>query len=343
MNSSGLVVEHSSGSLDEEKCLFFDNGDGFGDEGAAGEMIVEPGNSDDQYLPEDENLNETTLLSNEEEGFALDPIDSLDIAANRRKKGKRRLLIDPVKEISSKTMHKQLTSFVDTLMVLDLAPPTQKLMMWKKRGGVDTLLSTATQDLIHDELKMLFSKCFLTTDFKLTKLIQKESVWGDQNIPEPSVMEEPNSHRELGQPKVWKNVIDESMGSFQEDFNMNINSEQDILETIFPAAEGSSSMNASLAQENFPTELESSDRKQNIEAEKWNQRLFQTLNELREFTRMGIQSFSLIELCKDSNRKQAAAKFYTFLILKKHGAIELNQSVPYADITATVGPKFHKM
>lgn len=50
-------------------------------------------------------------------------------------------------------MHKQLTSFVDTLMVLDLAPPTQRLMMWKKRGGVDTLLSTATQHLIHDELK----------------------------------------------------------------------------------------------------------------------------------------------------------------------------------------------
>lgn len=39
MNSSGLVVEHSSGSFAEEKSLFFDNGDGFGDEGAAGEMI----------------------------------------------------------------------------------------------------------------------------------------------------------------------------------------------------------------------------------------------------------------------------------------------------------------
>lgn len=50
-------------------------------------------------------------------------------------------------------MRKQLTSFVDTLMVLDLAPPTQRLMMWKKKGRVDTLLSTTTQDLIHDELK----------------------------------------------------------------------------------------------------------------------------------------------------------------------------------------------
>ncbi|XP_021050534.1 double-strand-break repair protein rad21-like protein 1 [Mus pahari] len=376
MNSSGLVVEHSSGSIAEEKSLFFDNGDGFGDEGAAGEMIdnllqdestfleeaylnkevslppelpssimVEPGNSDDQCIPEDEEINEITLVSNEEEGFTLDPIDGLDIADRRRRK-KRRLLVDPVKEISSKAMHRQLTSFMDTLMVLDLAPPTQRLMMWKKRGGVDMLLSTATQDLINDELKMLFTKCFLFSDYKLAKLTQKESVRREaesQHIVEPSVMEEPNSHSELGQPQDWKDVTDESVGSFQENINVNINSEQDILGIISPAVEGLSSMNASLAQENYPAELESSGSKQNTEAEKWNQRLFQTLNVLQEFNKMGMQSFSLKKLCRNSDRKQAAAKFYTLLILKKHRAIELSQSVPYADIIATVGPMFYKM
>lgn len=70
------------------------------------------------------------------------------------------MLVDPVKEISSKAMHRQLASFMDTLMVLDLAPPTQRLMMWKKRGGVDMLLSTATQDLINDELKMVIASIF---------------------------------------------------------------------------------------------------------------------------------------------------------------------------------------
>ncbi|XP_041526423.1 double-strand-break repair protein rad21-like protein 1 [Microtus oregoni] len=373
MNSSGLVVEHSSGSLIEEKSLFFDNGDGFGDEGAAGEMIdnllqdentlledinsnketslppelpssiiVEPGNSDDQCLPEDEKVDETTS-SDEEERLTLDPIDGLvrDIA-ERRKNKKRRLLIDPVKEISSKTMHKQLTSFVDTLMVLDLAPPTQRLMMWKKRGGVDTLLSTATQDLIHDELKKLFARCFLSSDLKL---IQKESVRkevGTKNILEPSVTEEPSSHRDLDQLQVWNDVTDGSTGSFQQDITMNINSE-DIFDMASPAAKRLSSMNASLAQENCPVELESSVSKQNTEAEKWNQQLFQTLNELREYKKMGMQSFSLIKLCRNCDRKQTAAKFYTFLILKKHRVIELSQSVPYADIIVTVGPMFHKM
>lgn len=40
-------------------------------------LLVEPGNSDDHYIPEDEKINEITLISNEEEGFTLDPIDGL--------------------------------------------------------------------------------------------------------------------------------------------------------------------------------------------------------------------------------------------------------------------------
>ncbi|XP_047397096.1 double-strand-break repair protein rad21-like protein 1 [Sciurus carolinensis] len=378
LNSSGPLVEHSSGSLIGEKSLFYDSGDGFGDEGAAGEMIdnllqddenilledmplnrevslppepphatvVEPDNPDDMCLPENEKMDETTLLSNEEEGFTLDPIDISDIAEKRKSK-KRKLLIDPVKEISSKTMHKQLTSFMDTLMVLELAPPTQRLMMWKKRGGVDTLLSTAAQDLIHAELKMLFTKCFLSSGFKLgRKLIQKESVRGDvgnQNTVEVSMMEEPNSQKELIQPQTWKDVIGESKGNSHEDTNKNINSEQDLMEMISSNAEESPLMTAFLTQETFPVELESLGNEQNIEAERWNRRLLQMLNSLRESNKMGMQSFSLMKLCRNSDRKRTAAKFYGFLVLKKQQAIELNQSAPYADIIATVGPMFHKL
>lgn len=43
-------------------------------------LLVEPGNSDDQSLPEDEKVDET--LSNEEEGFTLDPIDGLGKRSN---------------------------------------------------------------------------------------------------------------------------------------------------------------------------------------------------------------------------------------------------------------------
>ncbi|KAK2494245.1 hypothetical protein MC885_017384, partial [Smutsia gigantea] len=307
----GSFVEHSSGSLSEEKSLFCDHGDGFGDEGAAGEMIVELENPDGICLPDSEKMDETTL-SNEEEGFTLDPIDASDIAEKRKGK-KRKLLTDPVKDISIKITYEQLTSFEDTLMVLELAPPTPRLMMWKKKGGVDTLLLTPAQALTHTELKMLFTEYFLSSGFKHgRKLIQKESVreeMGSKNIVETSVIEEPNSQQELNQPKTWKDVIDGSKCSSHEDTNKNVNSE-DIVEIVSLAAEKSSSMNTILTQEmeSHPLELESN--------------------------KMGRQYFSLMKLCRYSSRKQTAAKLYSFLVLKKQRAIELSQSAPYADIIA---------
>lgn len=57
----------------------------------------------------------------------------------------------------------------------------------------------------------------------------------------------------------------------------------------------------------------------------------------------GADSVSLLELCRNNNRKQAAAKFYSFLVLKKQQAIEVTQAAPYSDIIATAGPKFHQI
>ncbi|KAM8919635.1 double-strand-break repair protein rad21-like protein 1 isoform 2-T2 [Lycaon pictus] len=342
LNSSGPLAEHSSGSLIGEKSLLYDSGDGFGDEGAAGEMI-------DNLLQDDQNILLEDMHLSREICLPPEPPETIADIAEKRKGKKRKLLIDPVKEISSKIMHKQLTCFTDTLMVLELAPPTQRLMMWKKKGGVDTLLSTAAQDLTHAELKMLFTKCFLSSGFKLgRKWIQKESVReevGSENIIETSKMEEPNSQQDLNQSKTWKDVINGSKCSSHEDINKNFNSEQVIVELVSSAAEESSLMNAMLAQEieNCPVELESSGNEQSIDTERWNRRILQMLNSLRESNRMGMQYFSLMKLCRNSDRKQAAAKFYSFLVLKKQQAIELSQSAPYADIIATVGPMFYEM
>ncbi|XP_055122111.2 double-strand-break repair protein rad21-like protein 1 isoform X6 [Symphalangus syndactylus] len=342
LNSSGPLIEHSSGSLTGERSLFYDSGDGFGDEGAAGEMI-------DNLLQDDQNILLEDMHLNREISLPPEPPNSLADIAEKRKGKKRRLLIDPVKELSGKVIHKQLTSFVDTLMVLELAPPTRRLMMWKKRGGVDTLLSTAAQDLIHAELKMLFTKCFLSSGFKLgRKMIQKESVReevGNQNIVETSMMQEPNSQQELSKPQTWKDVIGGSQHSSHEDTNKNINSEQDIVEMVSLVAEESPLTNDLFVQEieYSPVELESLRNEENIETERWNRRILQMLNRLRESNKMGMQSFSLMKLCRNNDRKQAAAKFYSFLVLKKQRAIELSQSAPYADIIATMGPMFYNI
>ncbi|KAM5305117.1 double-strand-break repair protein rad21-like protein 1 [Glossophaga mutica] len=339
LNSSGAVIEYSSGSLNGEKSMLYDSGDGFGDEGATGEMIDNLLQDDETVLLEDMHLNREISLPPE-------PPDNIVDIAWKRKSKKRKLLIDPVKEISSKIMHKQLTSFADTLMVLELAPPTQRLMMWKKKGGVDTLLSTATQDLTHAELRMLFKKCFLSSGFKLgRKLMRKESISEEMrggNILETSMMKDPNSQQELSQPKTWKDAINGSNCSSHEDTNKNISSEQDVVSL---AAEEYSLVNAISVPEieNCPVELESLGSEQNGEGERWNQRIRQMLNALQESSKTGMKRFSLMTLCRNSDRKQAAARFYSFLVLKKHRAIELSQSAPYADIIATVGPMFHKI
>ncbi|RXN24590.1 double-strand-break repair rad21-like protein [Labeo rohita] len=81
---------------------------------------------------------------------------------------------------------------------------------------------------------------------------------------------------------------------------------------------------------------------QDQEERRWNKRTQQMLHGLqRVVAKTGAQSISLLELCRNNNKKQAAAKFYSFLVLKKQQAIELTQTEPYSDIVATPGPRFH--
>lgn len=48
----------------------------------------------------------------------------------------------------------------------------------------------------------------------------------------------------------------------------------------------------------------------------------------------------LTMLKKNQSRKQAAAMFYTCLVLKKHSMVDVNQEEPYADIMLSRGSNF---
>ncbi|XP_043844771.1 double-strand-break repair protein rad21-like protein 1 [Dromiciops gliroides] len=389
-HNSTILAGNSFASLLEEKSVLYDSGDGFGDEGTAGDMIdnllkddhnilledfnldrdislppeplestesiVEASGSESVHPPDSQQMNGTMLMTNEEE-FALDPIDPQDIAQGRKSKRKKKLLIDPVKEISSNTMHKQLSNFMDTLTVLELAPPTRRLMMWKETGGVDTLLSSATQFLINPELKMLFRRRFQSSGYKRRrKTLQKRSEMEEtrnNDLLETPMMEEPCNLKELTHTTMRKDGTEDlpltkSKSGRHEDINENAGTVQEATEMVSSNTEKSLSMNDYLGKEiencqiNLENE-ESLDNDQITEEKKWNQRTLQMLDYLRHSNKMGVQSFSLMKLCRNSDQKQAAAKFYSFLVLKKQRAIELSQSAPYADIIATVGPMFHQI
>ena len=83
----------------------------------------------------------TTLLHNEEESFALAPVEASAMKGPFRTKRKRKLIVDEVKAISGKEMKGQLSDTGDIVPTFDLAPPTKRLMHWKETGGVEKLFA----------------------------------------------------------------------------------------------------------------------------------------------------------------------------------------------------------
>merc|ERR1719189_2568754 len=84
---------------------------------------------------------QTTLLHNEEESFALAPVDASALRGTVRTKRKRKLIVDEVKAIAGEEMKAQLSDTQDIITTLDLAPPTKRLMHWKETGGVEKLFA----------------------------------------------------------------------------------------------------------------------------------------------------------------------------------------------------------
>ncbi|VDO04295.1 unnamed protein product [Rodentolepis nana] len=54
----------------------------------------------------------------------------------------------------------------------------------------------------------------------------------------------------------------------------------------------------------------------------------------------GESGISLLKMCEGNNKKQAASKFYTMLLLRKQGSVRLFQDGPYTDIRVCRGPVF---
>uniref|UniRef100_A0A182QG97 Rad21/Rec8-like protein N-terminal domain-containing protein n=1 Tax=Anopheles farauti TaxID=69004 RepID=A0A182QG97_9DIPT len=96
---------------------------------------------------DDDHPDQTTLLNNEEESFALAPVDATALKGTTKSKRKRKLIVDEVKNISGEEMKSQLANTSDIVTTLDLAPPTKRLMYWKETGGVEKLFALPSRDI----------------------------------------------------------------------------------------------------------------------------------------------------------------------------------------------------
>ncbi|CAN9492999.1 unnamed protein product [Ophioblennius macclurei] len=349
---------------------------------------------------------QTNLVHNEEETFALEPID-ITVKETKAKR-KRKLIVDSVKELDSKTIRAQLSDYSDIVTTLDLAPPTKKLMMWKETGGVEKLFSLPAQPLWNARLLKMFTRCLtplvpdelrkrrkggeadsldeFLKDLENPEVPRDEAAAHQQrDVLDQTVMEDggagavegsrtalddaamppppPSSQRGLkrkaqdAEPALPMGALDQLQQQETDASAAAAASQQ--LETagveLPPAEENSATISQLmeldlLADKDKKKNDDDSDEEeeevqggdQDQEERRWNKRTQQMLHGLqRVMAKTGAQSVRLLDLCRNNNRKQAAAKFYSFLVLKKQQAVELVQEEPYSDIVATAGPRFH--
>ena len=77
-------------------------------------------------------MDQSTLLQNEDETFALAPVDASAYKGITKTKRKRKLIVDEVKNISGEEMKAQLANTSDIVTTLDLAPPTKRYLYFNK-------------------------------------------------------------------------------------------------------------------------------------------------------------------------------------------------------------------
>ncbi|TDH03924.1 hypothetical protein EPR50_G00147060 [Perca flavescens] len=419
-------MENNEGGMLVDKLLSNEDGGGiFDDPPAIAESVMMPqdhGDDDDDFdalsagAPDSpdsgpteplpamaDQTKQTTLVHNEEETFALEPID-ITVKETKAKR-KRKLIVDSVKELDSKTIRAQLSDYSDIVTTLDLAPPTKKLMMWKETGGVEKLFSLPAQPLWNARLLKMFTRCLTplvpdelrkrrkggeadSLDEFLKDLenpeVPREETAGHQqrDIMDQTIMEEA-SVLQTSVVEGSRTMLDESAmppPSSQPSLKRKAQDTEPALpmgaldQQQQPQGSGASDVSQQLETSNvdLPPEettnisqmieldlLGDKDKKKNDgdsdeeeeegqggdqdqEERRWNKRTQQMLHGLqRVMAKTGAQSVGLLDLCRNNNKKQAAAKFYSFLVLKKQQAVELVQEEPYSDIVATPGPRFH--
>lgn len=152
------------------------------------ELNQQPGTSKD-LLSDLNDPDKTTLVHNEEESFALAPVDASALKGVTKAKRKRKLIIDEVKNISGEEMKAQLANTTDIITSLDLAPPTKRLMNWKETGGVEKLFTLPSRLLparvlskIY-QMNLIFTASIVEEDF--STLGPAEILAIDSSVLEP--------------------------------------------------------------------------------------------------------------------------------------------------------------
>ncbi|XP_075958829.1 double-strand-break repair protein rad21-like protein 1 [Anarhichas minor] len=371
---------HQNGLLDMSFQSFGQHGDDFGDENRGLDLLdfltissdnaestdfvlEEPHNEhpeissldhqpdSDRTAMETPTLNQTTLLTNEGEAFALEPVTVTPNSERKRGKRKRKLIVDQTKELTNDCIRGQLLDDSDLVAPLDMAPPTLQLMQWKESGGVDKLFTQPCSSVAAPHVKKLFAKSI----FQVKSYVVREEVevmrqdgqdvqrgtstltTGNVSVVDSSIDPERTHNTELTDLDRMNDNLPENYSELAQDDNSSEFSHPEL-----PSEDSMFVHPSHVQQETQSTSLHTQSMldSQDFEERMITRRTRKLLNILKSQSN-SVASFSLKALCERGTRSQAATTFFCLLILNKQKALHLHQRAPYEDITATPGPNFY--
>ncbi|XP_024149457.1 double-strand-break repair protein rad21-like protein 1 isoform X2 [Oryzias melastigma] len=293
---------------------------------------------------------QSTLLADMEVAFALEPVAMTPNSEKRVGKRKRKLLVDQAKDLSNNFIRKQLSDFSDLVAALDMAPPTVQLMYWKESGSVNKLFSQPCSAVLGPQINQLFVKNSLNQSYSKPrgeveemrqdgeKIQSDRSSLSSDNSVRDSWINPDNTRTELT-PLHDTNHNQEGHSELLHDRNLS-----ELTHLDLPSEDSMFVHPSHVEQESQSTSLLSQSMlsSQDFEEKRITKRAQKLLYALK--SQSGSDpTFSLRSLCEGSTRAQAAAIFFSFLVLRKQHALHLHQSAPYKDVLATPGPTYHSL
>ncbi|XP_063690474.1 double-strand-break repair protein rad21 homolog A-like [Bolinopsis microptera] len=276
--------------------------------------------------------------------FLLEPI--MDTSDYTRTRKKRKLVIDQEKQLSSDFIRRELDSTNDIVQAPSFAPPSRKSMHWKATAGVDKLFSTPGRPGLGMQLNKLLTHN-LTLNFPNEEDEEDDIVSVHDDDPE-EVTEVKQSKSPVKESSPTKAKAPESptrshhASSSDDDaggddlFDFNFGNDDSSSDDEQPPKKQKTSDDLSDVEEKEGETFEDFDNR------RWNKRTHAVLNMLRrDLDAKGQVNF--FSFAEDNNRKQAASKFYSILLLKKGETINVTQSEPFSDIIVHAGPKYHEI
>ena len=260
---------------------------------------------------------QTILLQNEDEEFALAPVNPYVLDGTKRKPKRRQIIVDQIKGITREEMKGQLKDTTSIKTLVDLAPPTKWLMQIKEIGAVAYLFALPGRSINSRAVVQTYIN-------NMSKMAVDNQTFGLKVNPEGENSSDLQSEKHL-------------RGEQVEQHARNRTQQMSDIEECFAKATHEKSVIGSndLVFEEAGKENEA-DEQIGIKRAAHFKSILKS-----KFRENQVESLTLSSLTRDNNRKQVVQKVYSLLVLHKVMAVGLEQDEFNSELNVSKGPNFN--